>query len=419
MGIFCLNWRGSAQGFPRGEAVKTGSSEPVLTDEGCREIILVNCEYIRRIPGQTARYPSSDLALLGHLPPGGRFAGCITHQIVQFKFHKGGATLEETLAKRLGAWLICLSLGLRFLNPLGELVKNADVQAFLIYLETGRKVRFSPSLEEKSNFVGESSPPLTLYQETPALPSFAGSDSKRVSLTNMSGLKPDLEALLTRPLDWDLRSEDPTVLILHTHATESYTKSGERYTETAAFRTLSEDHNMLSIGDRVADILSRQGISVIHDRELHDYPSYNGSYSHARQSIEYYLSRYPSIQLVLDLHRDASGDNDAQLRTLAQVEGEASAQLMLVVGTDAAGLNHPNWQENMALALKLHLQLERIAPGITRPINVRSQRFNQDLSPGALLIEVGAAGNSRAEALRAAEKLAEAISQLAKGAEIQ
>lgn len=235
----------------------------------------------------------------------------------------------------------------------------------------------------------------------------------------MSGMKPDLETLLGRPLDWNLKSENPTVLILHTHATESYTKSGERYTETAAFRTLSEGHNMLSIGDRVAEILSQQGISVIHDRELHDYPSYNGSYNHARKSIEYYLSRYPSIQLVLDLHRDASGDNDAQLRTLAQVSGEASAQLMLVVGTNAAGLHHPNWQENMALALKLHLQLERIAPGITRPINVRSQRFNQDLSPGALLIEVGAAGNTHAEALRAAEVLAEAIADLSKGAEVE
>ena len=319
----------------------------------------------------------------------------------------------------MGAWLIALSLGLRLAGPVSELVKAAEVQAFLIYLETGRKVRFSPSLEEKSNFVGESSPPLTLHQEGFSLPAFSASDAKGVALTDMSGLKPELESLLTRPLDWDLKSENPTVLILHTHATESYLKSGEHYTETAAFRTLSEGHNMLSIGDRVAELLSRQGISVIHDRELHDYPSYNGSYSHARQSIEYYLSRYPSIQLVLDLHRDASGDNDAQLRTLAQVEGENSAQLMIVVGTDAAGLTHPGWQENMALALKLHVQLERLAPGITRPINLRSQRFNQDLSTGALLIEVGAAGNTREEALRAAEVLARAIAALSQGAEVE
>ena len=324
---------------------------------------------------------------------------------------------EEKLAKRLGAWLILLSLGLRLWDPLTELVKNTQVQEFLIYLETGRKVRFSPSLEEKSNLVGESAPPLTLYQQP--LPAFTAQDAAGVKLTNMSGKRPNLEDLLAYPLDWDLQSGQPTVLILHTHTTESYLKSGESYAETAAYRTLSEGHNMLSIGERVAEILSRQGISVIHDRELHDYPSYNGSYNHARSAIAYYLEKYPTIRLVLDLHRDASGDEGNQLRTLAQVEGETSAQLMMVVGTDAAGLHHPNWQENMALALKLHVQLERIAPGITRPINVRSQRFNQDLSSGALLIEVGAAGNTRAEALRAAETLAEAIAQLAKGAEVE
>lgn len=323
--------------------------------------------------------------------------------------------LEEKLAKRLGAWLILLSLGLRLWDPLTELVKSTQVQEFLIYVETGRKVRFSPSFVEKSNFVGESAPPLALYPQSK--PAFTAQDAAGVKITNMSEKKPDLKALLAYPLEWDLQSGQPTVLILHTHTTESYLKSGESYAETAAYRTLSEGHNMLSIGQRVADILSRQGISVIHDRELHDYPSYNGSYNHARQAIEYYLDKYPTIRLVLDLHRDASGDEGNQLRTLAQVEGEPSAQLMMVVGTDAAGLYHPNWEENMALALKLHIQLERIAPGITRPINVRSQRFNQDLSPGALLIEVGAAGNTRAEALRAAETLAEAIAQLAKGAE--
>ena len=303
------------------------------------------------------------------------------------------------------------------MDPLGELVKNSDVQAFLIYLETGRKVRFSPSLEEKSNYVGESPPPLTLLPESLRRPVFDSCEAEGITLTNMSGKTPDPETLLGWPLDWNLCSDQPTVLILHTHATESYTKSGESYRETAAYRTLSEEHNMLSIGDRVAEMLSERGIFVIHDRELHDYPSYNGSYNHARKSSEYYLSRYPSIQLVLDLHRDAAGEGDAQLRTLAQVAGESAAQLMLVVGTDGAGLHHPNWQENMALALKIQLQLERIAPGITRPINLRSQRFNQDLSPGALIVEVGAAGNTRAEALRAAEVLAEAVVALAKGAE--
>ena len=322
---------------------------------------------------------------------------------------------KETV-KKLGSFLILLSMALRLLGDpeAVETLKKKEVQAFLLYLETGRKVRFSPSLEEKSNHVGESAPPIALSQPED-LPVFSPADAAMIPMTNMSGLKPDAESLLSRPLIWDLKTGAPAVLILHTHATESYTKSGETYAESAAFRTLAEDYNMLSIGDRVAQILSRQGISVIHDRDLHDYPDYNSAYGNARESIRFYLERYPSISLVLDLHRDASGDLSNQIRPLANVGGASAAQLMIVVGTEGSGLSHPKWQENLALALKLQVQLERLAPGITRPINLRSQRFNQDLSSGALLIEVGAAGNTQAEALRAAEILAEAVASLAKG----
>lgn len=226
-----------------------------------------------------------------------------------------------------------------------------------------------------------------------------------------SAVSPDLSSLLARPLQWDLRSDAPSVLILHTHSTESYTHNGEPYAEVSSWRTLDENYNMLSIGRRVGQLLSEAGIGVVQDRSLHDYPSYNGSYVHARNAIEDYLEAYPSIRLVLDLHRDASGGRD-QLRTLAQVDGSPSAQLMLVLGT-----NHENYEENLSLALKLHTQLERQSPGITRPLQLRSQRFNQDLSPGALLVEVGAAGNSHAEAMTAAEQLAQAIIALARGTE--
>ena len=97
------------------------------------------------------------------------------------------------------------------------------------------------------------------------------------------------------------------------------------------------------------------------------------------------------------------------------MDGAASAQIMFVVGTNGTGLKHPNWKENLALALKLQVQMERIASGICRNINLRGQRFNQDKSPGALLVEVGAAGNTREEALRAVEVLAQAILDLSHG----
>ena len=113
---------------------------------------------------------------------------------------------------------------------------------------------------------------------------------------------------------------------------------------------------------------------------------------------------------MLDLHRDAAGEGGKQLRTLTKVEGEDSAQLMVVIGT-----NHDAYEENLSLGLKLHVQLENQNLGIMRPLQLRTQRFNQDLSPGALLIEVGAAGNNHKEARIAAQQLAEAVVALAKG----
>ena len=324
-------------------------------------------------------------------------------------------------AVRLGAAVVLGALALRLLaggafQGLVTWLAKPETQSFLLYLETGRIVRFSPSLEENTNFAGESPGPGEQTQNLSAVPVFPAAAAKELELTYACGLRPDLEALLEQPLQWDLRGSEPTVLILHTHATESYTRQGEPYTESSAYRTLDEGYNMLSVGDALARVLEENGIRVIHDRTLHDYPSYNGSYTHARQAIAGYLAEYPSIRLVLDLHRDASGDPNNQLRTQATVNGQPSAQLMLVMGTDAAGLSHPGWQTNLALGLKLQLQLEAVAPGITRPINLRGQRFNQDMTPGSLLIEVGAAGNTHPEALLAAQTLGRAIVALAGGA---
>lgn len=333
---------------------------------------------------------------------------------------------------RMGACVIICALLLRltasgFFQPVAEFLAKPNIASFLIYLETGRIVRFSPSSEVLEVFAYESAIPdfalelLTPTQpvQVPQLPAFSASDADSVKFKNSAGLKYNAGELITRPLDWDLTVQEPTVLILHTHTTESYTRSeGENYEESAAFRTLDEAYNMVSVGDHLTRLLEAGGVTVLHDRELHDYPSYNGSYNHARKAMESYLEEYPSICLVLDLHRDASGDLNNQMRTQATVDGKSSAQIMLVVGTDGTGLKHPNWEDNLALALKLQVQLERAAPGICRNINLRAQRFNQDESSGALLVEVGAAGNTHAEALSAIEVLAEAILDLSKGAEI-
>ena len=329
-------------------------------------------------------------------------------------------TLRFGAAVLAGAVIFRLGLTGAF-RPLTDWFYKPETQSFLIYLETGRKVRFSPSLPENTNPVTvpptETAPAEPAAAEEIALPVFAPADTALLEIRYSCSARPDIEKLLTQTLSWDLTGDEPTVLILHTHATESYTKKGEDYTESSAFRTLDEGYNMISIGARVAQLLEDAGITVVHDRQLHDYPSYNGSYNQARKSIQEILEEHPTIRVVLDLHRDASGDLSNQFRPVAEVDGEPTAQIMLVMGTGSSSLSHPDWEENLALGLKLQAQLERQAPGITRPISLRGQRFNQDLTKGSLLIEMGAAGNSHAEALRAAEQLAKALIALSKGTE--
>ena len=274
--------------------------------------------------------------------------------------------------------------------------------------ETGRNVRFSSSLDVFSPDFMESPAPSLPEVPEPTLPSFTGEET--VKLYNAAQIQADIPALLKQPLQWDLTEPEPAVLILHTHATESYSRRGENYTESAAWRTLDEDYNMLAIGELVAGILEEAGIRVIQDRSLPDYPSYSGSYTRARSTLRQLLEEHPGIRLVLDLHRDASAGESGQMRTRAKVEDQTSAQLMVVIGT-----NHEGFAENLALGLKLHTLLEQQTAGIMRPLQLRPQRFNQDLSPGALLIEVGAAGNSHPEARLAAQQLAKAIVALARG----
>lgn len=315
----------------------------------------------------------------------------------------GGAVL-------LGAVLLRLLSG-GVLAPLLRLLTRPETVAVLMYLETGRVVRTGSTM----SYPAES--PVPELPPPAQRPVFTPEDGELIQIDDESGYAPEVTPLLTAPLNWNLRDGQPRVLIIHTHGTESYTPSdGEDYEESSDYRTLDERYNMLSVGDQVAARLEAAGIEVIHDRQLHDYPSYNGSYANAREAIEEILAENPDVCLILDLHRDAAAVGDGQLDTSAQIDGRESAQLMLVVGTDAGGLDHPNWRENLSLGLKLQVQLEKTHPGLCRPINLCAERFNADESPGALLVEVGAAGNTHAEAILAAQALADGIIALAGGA---
>lgn len=320
---------------------------------------------------------------------------------------------------RTGAAAIALAVVLKIFTsvPLPTKLFNAQsVSRWVIYLETGRILAETvPATQatEPTPTVIEKEPP-----EEPRRLSFSPSDGDLVKIRSSWDCALTPRELVMEKLDWDLTGDEPTVLIYHTHAMESYTpQTGEDYTEEVPFRTADLDYNMVSIGTRLAELLENAGISVLHDTTLHDAASYNGSYASSRETVEKYLAQYPSIRLVLDIHRDAAEDgNGHQVAATAETAQGDTARLMLVLGSEAGGLYNPNWQENYALAVKLQAVLEQESPGLCRELHLTDQRYNQDLSPGALLIEVGAAGNSHDEALRAMTPLAEAIAALAKGA---
>lgn len=330
----------------------------------------------------------------------------------------------EKWSLRIGAITVVCAILLRLgaNGGFGAVVKaltSPEAVSVMLFLETGRVVK--PTQQEtpipSTAPTEEDTQPHqnTQPEELPALPVFGETDASLVEVNSVCGYDTDLPALLQKPLSWNLKQDAPTVLILHTHGTESYTKT-EDYTESSSYRTLDTGYNLVSIGKELQKILEAGGIRVIHDTTMHDYPSYSSSYSQARKHIQKYLAENPSIALVLDLHRD-SVENSAgeQVVFTTQHQGESVAQLMMVVGTDANGLTHPDWPQNMALAVKMHALLEKNCPGICRPISFRSQRFNQDLSTGAMLIEVGSAGNTRQEALRAVRILGETILELSQG----
>ena len=329
---------------------------------------------------------------------------------------------QQRCIRFCGAMLVCavcLRLADRcWLESFAQPLEQPAVASFLTYLQTGRVVRLPPETVPDSQPVTQ--PPTlpipTGAEEIPAPVSFRAEDLSLIQVKYNTEYRPDLEKLLLEPLPFGLSGEEPTVLILHTHTTESYTAApGQSYTQTSAFRTLDPQYNMLAIGDRIAALLTDAGIRVIHDRQFHDYPSYNGSYNHARESIQAILAENPSIRLILDLHRDAADTPTGQMTTQASVGSARSAQLMLVVGTGSGGLHHPDWERNCALALKLHAVLEKENPGICRDLVLSYSRYNQHLSPGALLVEVGAAGNTLDEALIAAGALAQGIITLFQG----
>lgn len=188
-----------------------------------------------------------------------------------------------------------------------------------------------------------------------------------------------------------VKNAGPQVLIYHTHTTEAF--AGET-------RSRDNAKNMVAVGERIAEQLKAAGINTYHDTTCHDYPSYNGSYDRSKVTILNALKKYPSIQVTLDVHRDAMGtEGGTRIKPTAMVNGKKAAQVMIISGCDDDGsLNFPNWEYNLRLAVRLQKSMADLYPGLGRPLNFCTRKYNENLTKGSLLVEFGTEVNTLDEA---------------------
>ena len=231
---------------------------------------------------------------------------------------------------------------------------------------------------------------------------------------NTSVAAAEVAAEIQNPLPFAVErdSPDPQVLVMHTHATEDYRLSeGLWFSPGDGSRSTDRAVNMCAVGRVITDTLNAAGIHTLHDETLNDYPSYTGSYSNSRAVVQRYLEQYPSIKVVLDVHRDAiETEGGSRMAPVCTVNGRQSAQVMIICGCDnGTTVRLPNWRQNLRFAAAWERAMEAAFPGLTRPVLFSYRYYNQDLTTGSLLIEIGGHGNNLNEALYAGQLAAQAL----------
>lgn len=227
-----------------------------------------------------------------------------------------------------------------------------------------------------------------------------------VFINNYSKLNLDLEKL-SKVSDFKI-DDNTNILIVHTHTSEAYSEVGQ----SVNFRTLDDGKNIVSAGNVLKENLLLKNFNVTHITTKHDTPSYNGAYEACLKSVkaEFEKKKY---DIVIDVHRDALSGN-LNFRPTAEINGENAAKLMFVIGTNASGLSHDNWEENLKLALLIQNTANEMYPGLFRDLNLAKYRYNQNVCDGALILEVGATGNTLDEVWNAMKYFSNVLAALKK-----
>lgn len=307
---------------------------------------------------------------------------------------------------------VCLIIG-------GTFYVSSDTEVFTSSQSVKEYIISTPN-EEKAE---QSSLPSSVSASTEAdavgkvIPQFISpykskTSYNRVYIKNRAGIDLDIAKYLksANPVKIQKNGE-PQVLIMHTHTTECYLlEDRDYYTKSDLTRTRDTSYNVTAIGKIVAEKLNKAGIVTLHDTTEHDYPAYNGSYNRSGETVKKYLQQYPSIKIVIDLHRDSiAGDGTNRVKPVIEINGKNAAQVMLVMGCGETVANHENWEKNFTFAVKYQQTLEALYPGLARQLALVSSRYNQHLTTGSILLEVGTESNSFEEAAYGAELAAAAL----------
>ncbi len=238
-----------------------------------------------------------------------------------------------------------------------------------------------------------------------------------IAVKNKSGVAADVAKALAAalPFSIEIGSDEPQVLIYHAHTTEGYMPYDTGYYNKGDVRRDDTyPDTVVAVGDALEAELTAAGIAVIHDTTIYDYPQYRGAYERSVVMMEEMLKQYPGIKVTLDIHRDGLMVNERDmLKPTVTVDGEKAAQLMLVCGVlSTEALPHPAWEKNLSFAAKLQQALTARHPSLCRPLSLTGARYNQYVTPGSLLIEVGSEGNTLEEATYSARLLGQTLAEM-------
>ena len=212
----------------------------------------------------------------------------------------------------------------------------------------------------------------------------------------------------------DIEITNKNIVLFHTHSCESYTSSPNyTYTPTGTFRTTDLNYTVVRVGTELENNLKQYNYNVVHSKDYHDYPAYNGSYTRSLATVENILKQTPS-DIIIDVHRDAVGSRSDYAPTVKIGDTDEAAQIMFVIGTNNGGLWHPNWNQNLKFAIKIQEKAEEMYPGLFKPIMLTKSRYNQHTGKYANIIEVGATGNTLDQCLTSMKYLAKVMNEVLK-----